>query len=79
MFIITNHERVITNYVGVAYYKLQQSVITNYDTFFITNYDNVLTNCDRYYKLRQNYYKLGQNMHRRLRNKKMFSTVGLIM
>ena len=62
-------------------------LIINYDKvllqittpFFITNYDKVLTNCDRYYKLRQNYYKLGQNMHRRLRNKKMFSTVGLIM
>lgn len=47
MFIITNHERVITNYVSVAYYKLRQSVITNYDTFF-------------YYKLRQSSYKLWQ-------------------
>ena len=27
-------------------------LITNYDRFFITNYDEVLTNCDRYYKLR---------------------------
>ena len=29
-------------------------LITNYDSFFITNYDKVVTNCDRYYKLRQN-------------------------
>ena len=30
-------------------------VVTNYDSFFITN-------CDRYYKLRQQYYKLLQNI-----------------
>ena len=43
-----------------AYYKLRQSVVTNYDSFFIKNYDKVLTNCvkiitnyDSYYKLRQ--------------------------
>ena len=50
-----------------AYYKLRQSVVTNYDSFFIKNYDKVLTNCDRYFKLRQLlqtttiYYKLRQN------------------
>lgn len=47
MFIITDHDKVITNYVSVAYYKLRQSVITNYDSFF-------------YYKLRQSSYKLWQ-------------------
>ena len=26
-------------------------LITNYDSFFITNYDKVLPNCDRYNKL----------------------------
>lgn len=26
-------------------------LITNYGSFFITNYDKVLPNCDRYYKL----------------------------
>ena len=79
VYIITNHDKVITNCVSFAYYKLRQSVITNYDSFFIINYDKVLTNCDRSNKLRQKYYKLGQNMCRRLRNRKMFSTVGLIM
>ena len=34
-------------------YKLRQ-------LFFITNYDEVLSNCDTYSKLRQNYYKLPQ-------------------
>ena len=60
MLIITSHDKVITNYVRFAYYKLRQSVVTNNYCFFIINYDRVLTNCDRYYKLRQNYYKLRQ-------------------
>ena len=43
--------------------KLRQllQLITNYDSFFITNYDKLLANCDRYFKLRQNYYKLRQS------------------
>ena len=37
-------------------------LVTNYDSFFFFfNYDKVLTNCYRYYKLRRNYYKLRQN------------------
>jgi len=59
MLIITSHDKVITNYVSFANYELRQSVVTNCDCFFIINYDKVLTNCDRYYKL-QNYYKLRQ-------------------
>ena len=60
MLIITSHDKVITNYVSFACYKLRQSVATNNYRFFIINYQRVLTNCDRYYKLRQNYYKLRQ-------------------
>ena len=45
---ITNHDKVITNYVSFAYYKLRQSVVTHdYDSFFITNYDKIITNYDR--------------------------------
>ena len=40
MLIITSHDKVITNYVSFAYYKLRQSVATNNYCFF-------------YYKLRQ--------------------------
>ena len=44
----------------LIYYKLRQIFITNCDSFFITNWDKIITNCDSYYKLRQNYYKLRQ-------------------
>ena len=44
---ITNHDKVITNYVSFAYYKLRQSVVTNYDSFFVTNYNKIITNYDR--------------------------------
>ena len=47
MLIITSHDKVITNYVRFAYYKLRQSVVTNNHCFF-------------YYKLRQSSYKLRQ-------------------
>ena len=47
-------KKFIRNYVSFAF-------ITNCDSFFITKYDKVLTNCDRYYRLRQNYYELRQN------------------
>ena len=47
-----SHDKVITLQITSAL------LITNYDSFFITNYDKVLTNCDRYYKSRQNNYKL---------------------
>ena len=43
----------ITNNDSFAYQKLRQSVITKYSSSFITNYDKVLTNCYRYYILRQ--------------------------
>ena len=54
MPIITNHDKLLKNTPALLF--------TNYDSvsFFITNYDKVLTNCDRHYKLRQNYYKLRQ-------------------
>ena len=61
MLISTNYEKAITNYVSFAYYKLRQSVVTNYDSSFllqittkslqiatrIPNYDKIITNYDR--------------------------------
>ena len=44
MLIITIHDKVIINCVSFAYYKLRQ-------LFYYYNYDKVLPNCDRYYKL----------------------------
>ena len=44
---------IITNCDSLVYYKVRWTVITNCDTFFITN-------CDRYYKVRWIYYKLRQ-------------------
>ena len=49
--IFTNHDKVITNYDEV-------SQVTNYDSFFITRYNQLRTNCDRYNISRQDYYKL---------------------
>ena len=51
MLIITNHTTKLLQITSAL-------LITNYHSFFITNYDKVLTNWDRDYKSRQNYYNL---------------------
>ena len=53
-------QRRTTNYDSLAYQKFRQRVVQNITTVCFTNYNKVLTNCDRYYKLRQT-YKLRQN------------------
>ena len=45
--IITKYDGIITNCDSLVYYKVQWTVVTNCDSFFITKCDTV------YYKLRQ--------------------------
>ena len=63
---ITKCDGIIKNCDSLVYYKARWTVITNCDSFFyykvrrgllqvatgITKYDEFITNCDRYYKVR---------------------------